>query len=127
MNPPIVGAELQTWLIRLALYHLHASVEADYQTANRGGCHDCRSARGRFGPTVLCRTHRDDRALLNALHATYTRLADGTGPDPWQDRRWRTVLLAHRPETVQTIGAASPTRFQDGLAPRAVRRPEVAQ
>ncbi|MCI0688237.1 MAG: hypothetical protein L0Y54_13520 [Sporichthyaceae bacterium] len=106
MNPVTVDAELQTWLVRLAVYHLHAAVEADYQTADRGGCHDCRSARGRFGPAALCRAYHDDHILLNALHATYTRLADGIGPDPWQDPRWQSALRSYQP----TVFATRPPR-----------------
>jgi hypothetical protein len=93
-------AELELWLVRLALYSLSASIETDCAAAAGGGCHDCRSAQGRFGPAAACRTHRQDRALLVAVHAAYRAVAGDCGPDPWQDPRWQAALAAAHPQVV---------------------------
>jgi hypothetical protein len=91
-------AELELWLVRLALYSLGASIETDCAVAAGGGCHDCRSAQGRFGPATECRPHRQDRALLVAVHAAYRGIAGDSPPDPWQDPRWLAALAAAHPK-----------------------------
>ncbi len=98
MNSPTTATtELDLWLTRLALYSLGANVEADLAGCDQRACHDCNSARGRHGPTALCRTHTQDQALHAALHAAYARLAAGIGADPWQDPRWRSALRTQQP------------------------------
>jgi len=91
-------AELELWLVRLALYSLGAGLETDCAAAVGGGCHDCRSAQGRFGPAAACRIHRQDRALLEAVNAAYRGVAGDSRPDSWQDPRWLVALATTHPQ-----------------------------
>src|SRR5262245_43600561 len=91
------AGELELWLVRLALYSLGASIESDFAAAAGGGCHDCRSAQGRFGPAAACRTHRQDQELLEAVNAAYRGIAGDSRRDPWQDPRWLAALATTHP------------------------------